>query len=41
LTFYLGNIYGAINSAHLANQERLEDYLRDYAISFEWWEEPE
>jgi tetratricopeptide (TPR) repeat protein len=41
LTFYLGNIYGAVNSAYLANQERLEAHLRDYATSYEWWEEAE
>jgi tetratricopeptide (TPR) repeat protein len=37
LTFYVGNIYGAINSAHLANQERLEGHLGYYADSYEWW----
>lgn len=41
LTFYLGNIYGAVNSAHLANHERLEVHLRDYQTSYEWWEESE
>ena len=41
LSFYLGNIYGAINSAHLTNQERLESHIRDYATSYEWWEEAE
>jgi hypothetical protein len=39
LTFYLGNIYGAVNSAHLANQERLDAHVRNYAASYEWWEE--
>jgi tetratricopeptide (TPR) repeat protein len=41
LTFYLGNIYGAVNSAHLANHERLEAHLRHYQASYEWWEERE
>jgi len=39
LTFYLGNIYGAVNGAHLANQERLDAHLRHYEASYEWWEE--
>ncbi len=39
LTFYAGNVYGAVNSAHLANQERLDAHLRGYAASYEWWEE--
>jgi tetratricopeptide (TPR) repeat protein len=38
LTFYAGNIYGAINSAHLANQKRLEAHLRGYQSAYEWWE---
>jgi len=38
LTFYGGNVYGAINSAHLANQERLETLLRRYQSAYEWWE---
>ena len=39
LTFYLGNIYGAVNSAHLTNHERLEAHLRHYRTKYEWWEE--
>lgn len=41
LTFYLGNIYGAVNGAHLANQERLEAHIRHYETSYEWWEDRE
>ncbi len=40
LTFYMGNIYGAVNGAHLTNQERLEAHLRQYENSYEWWEAP-
>ncbi len=38
LTFYGGNVYGAVNSAHLANQERLEVHLRRVQSAYEWWE---
>lgn len=36
LTFYAGNIYGAVNSAHHANQERLAALLRASQSQYEW-----
>ncbi len=39
LSFYLGNIYGAVNSAHHANRERLEGHLRRCEAAYEWWGE--
>ena len=36
LTFYAGNIYGAVNSAHHANQERLAARLRACQSRYEW-----
>jgi len=37
LTFYLGNVYGAVNSAHRRNQEGLEAHLRPYRERWEWF----
>jgi len=36
LTFYSGNIYGALNSAHHANQDALSAHLRPYRNQYEW-----
>ncbi len=36
LTFYSGNIYGAVNSAHHANKEALTTHLRTYQRQYEW-----
>jgi len=36
LTFYSGNIYGAINSTHHANREELIAHLRPYRNKYEW-----
>jgi TolA-binding protein len=41
LTFYSGNIYGAVNSAHHANMEALTTHLRTYRRQYEWIPEGE
>jgi len=36
LTFYAGNVYGAVNSTHHANQEGLVAHLRSFRNRYEW-----
>ncbi len=40
LSFYAGNIYGAVNSAHHANRDRLTAHLSRLKKMYEWYEAP-
>ena len=39
LTFYAGNVYGAVNSAYRSNHRRLDHHLGRLEKQYEWWGE--